>query len=120
MPPVQVTNFDDTYRAYKNYYISRNGSVKFEKIYDVVTNHSQCSRILQTSVNQRIAPSAGDFLTCIFSMSYFILAKNESRAMGALVFIFYWNERVNKNYNFATEQQLTNKITSIFGQLSMI
>ena len=119
MPPVQVTNFEDTYRAYKNYYIARNGSNKFEKIYDVVTNHSECSRILQYSVNNRMAPSAGDFLTCIFSMSYFILAKNESRAMGAIVFIYYWNERVNNHYGFATESQLSDKIRSIFGQLSM-
>jgi hypothetical protein len=119
MPPVQVTTFNETYQAYKNYYIARNGSNKFEKIYDVVTNHSECSRVLQVTVNQRITPSAGDFLTCIFSMSYFIIAKNESRAMGALVFIYYWNERVNKTYGFATEQQLSQKITSIFGQLSM-
>lgn len=119
MPPVQITTFNDTYKAYKNYYISRNGSNKFEKIYDVVTNHSECSRILQFSVNQNIAPSAGDFLTSIFSMSYFILAKNESRAMGALVFIYYWNERVNKQYGLAIDTQLCEKIRSVFGQLSM-
>ncbi|HHT21852.1 MAG TPA: hypothetical protein GXZ87_00865 [Bacteroidales bacterium] len=120
MPPVPITTFQETYQAYKNYYIARNGSNKFERIYDDITNSSKIDQILQWSINNRIAPNAKDFLIIVHTMSFFIIAKNETRAMGAIVALYYWNERVNRKYCLATEKEMSEKIKSVFGQLSML
>ncbi len=120
MLPFPITTFIQTYKAYKNYYISNNGSNKFEKIYDTVINSDKIKTTLQWSVNNRKAPSSADFLINIHSIGYFIIAKNETRAMGALVALYYWNESVNNHYHFANEQDMSDKIRSVFGQLSML
>jgi len=120
MPPVPISSFNDTYIAYKSYYIARNGSNKFERIYDDIINSSKINQILQWSVSNRKAPSSADFLVIVHTMSFFIIAKNETRAMGAIVALYYWNERVNKTYHFASEQEMSDKIKSVFGQLSML
>jgi hypothetical protein len=119
MLPFPITTFNETYQAYKQYYIARNGSDKFEKTYDIITNSEKIKKIFQWSINNGKAPTTKDFLIDIHSMSYFIFAKNETRAMGAIIALYYWNERINKSYHFATEQDLSDKIKSVFGQLSM-
>lgn len=120
MLPFPITTFNDTYLAYKQYFIARNGSNKFEKAYDIVTNSDKINRILQLSADQRIAPTSKDFLIEIHAMSYFIFAKNETRAMGAIIALYYWNERVNNSYHLANERDMSDKIKSVFGQLSML
>lgn len=120
MLPFPITSFDETYMAYKQYFIARNGSDKFEKIYDVITNSEKINKIHQWSVNNKKAPTSKDFLIDIHTMSYFIFAKNETRAMGAIIALYYWNERVNKFYHISNEQDMSNKIKSVFGQLSML
>lgn len=120
MPPVPISTFQETYQAYKNYYIARNGSNKFERIFDEITNSNKINKTLQWSVNNRTPPTSKDFLINVHSMSYFIIAKNETRAMGAIVALYYWNEKVNKTYHLATEQDMSDKMKSVFGQLSML
>jgi hypothetical protein len=120
MPPVPITTFIETYQAYKNYYIARNGSNKFEKIFDDIINSPKINQIFQWSVNNQKAPTSMDFLIVVHSMSYFIIAKNETRAMGAIVALYYWNERINKIYHLVSDQDMSDKIKSVFGQLSML
>ena len=120
MLPFPITTFNETYLAYKQYFIARNGSDKFEKAYDIITNSEKINKILQWSVNNKKAPTSKDFLIDIHTMSYFIFAKNETRAMGAIIALYYWNERVNRNYHFANEQDMSDKIKSVFCQLSML
>src|ERR1035437_4371506 len=107
MLPFPITTFNETYHAYKNYFIAKNGSNKFEKIYDIVTNSDKIKQTIQLSVNYSNAPSSADFLINIHSIPYFILAKNETRAMGAIVALYIWNEKVNTRYNFATERDMS-------------
>ena len=120
MLPFPITTFNETYLAYKQYFIARNGSDKFEKAYDIITNSEKINRIIQWSINNKNAPTSKDFLVEIHTMSYFIFAKNETRAMGAIIALYYWNERVNRVYHFADEQDMSDKIKSVFGQLSML
>ena len=120
MLPFPITTFNETYLAYKQYFIARNGSNKFEKAYDTVTNSDKIYKILQWSVGNRAAPSSKDFLIQIHLISYFIFAKNETRAMGAIIALHYWNERVNKIHHIASEHEMSDKIRSVFGQLSML
>lgn len=120
MLPFPISTFSETYQAYKQYYIARNGSNKFEKAFDVVTSSDKIKMILQWSITNRKAPSSKDFLIEIHAMSYFIFAKNETRAMGAIIALYHWNERINKTYHFASEQDMSDKIKSVFGQLSML
>lgn len=120
MPPVPISTFNDTYLAYKSYYIARNGSNKFERVYDIVTNSEKIIRILQWSVTNRVAPSSQNFLIEIHLISYFIFAKNETRAMGAIIALYNWNERINKTYHLASEQDMSEKIKDVFGLLSML
>lgn len=120
MIPFTITTFNETYNAYKNYYISRNGSNKFEKVFDVISTSSKINSILNWSINNRQAPTSRDFLIEIHTIGFFIFAKNETRAMGALVALYYWNEKVNKNYHLTTDQEMSDKIKSVFGQLSML
>jgi len=115
--PVPITNFNETYQAYKNYYIAKNGSNKFEKIFDEVTNSTQLKQLYQLSVSNRIAPTSADFLVAIVSIKYFIIAKNSTRVMGGLIGLFYWNETINRKMNLATEEEMTHKIKSVFDQL---
>ena len=120
MLPFPITTFNETYLAYKQYYIARNGSNKFEKAYDIITNSAKIDKILKMSINYKSAPTSKDFLIEIHTMAYFIFAKNETTALGAIIALYYWNERVNKRYHFASEQDMSDKIKSVFGQLSMI
>lgn len=120
MIPFPITTFDATYNAFKQYYIARNGSNKFEKAYDIVTNSDKISRLLQLSVRDRVAPTTRDFLIDICAIPYFIFAKTETRALGTIIALHFWNERVNKTYRFASESDMADKIKSVFGQLSML
>lgn len=120
MLPFDITTFYETYQAYKNYFIARNGSNKFEKAYDIILSSNKIQQILSLSINKRIAPTSKDFLIEIHMIPYFIFAKNETRAMGALIALNYWDERVNNIYCLASERDMSEKIKSVFGQLSML
>ncbi|MBN2890698.1 MAG: hypothetical protein JXL97_02420 [Bacteroidales bacterium] len=120
MLPFPITTFEETYKAYKNYYISRNGSNKFEKAYDTIVNSDKIGNIMRQSKSRFIAPSAKNFLVEIHTIRYFIFAKNETRAMGALIALYYWNETLNKTNQLASDQEMSEKIKSVFGQLSML
>ena len=119
MYPVPITNFKETYKAYMNYYIANNGSNKFEKIYDEVTNSPKVRQLFQWSVSNRTAPTSKDVLIAIVSTKYFIIAKNTTRGIGGLVALFYWDETINRKLNLATEEEMTHKIKSVFDQFSM-
>jgi hypothetical protein len=120
MLPFPITTFDDTYQAYKKYYIAKNGSNKYEKIYEIIFNSNKIDFILKHSVSDQIAPTAADFFVQIHAIGYFIFAKNETKALGILIAMNLWNEKINKRYKFATDQEMDHKIKSVFRQLSML
>lgn len=116
MMPFSVGSLEPTYQAFKSYYVAKYGSNKFEKLYDSVANSDRIRNLFRITVTERIAPSGTDFISMILELRYFIIAKNETRAMGAVVALRFWNEQVNHVHHFATPEQIDQKLQVIFNK----
>lgn len=120
MVPIQVTTFDETYEAYKDHYIYTYGKMKFDKTYDVIMNSNKIMSMFRDSFREGIIPTAKDVLLVIHSIGYFIMAKNETRGLGAIIALKYWNENYNKRYGLIESFEMDDKIKSTLKQLSLI
>jgi hypothetical protein len=119
MLPFQITTLEHTFLAFRTYYASKYGVEKYESLYNKVANSDKYSRLFGESIRMRIVPTAKDFIYTIAPIPYFLFAKGETRALGVVIAIRLWDERVNKVYSLATTQELDNKTRSVFIQLSL-
>lgn len=110
-------NFSLTYIEYRESYISNYGRDKFNKAFDAVINHEKTISLLRASKEKRVAPKGSEFCGLIFLMSYFIFAKNDTRAIGAIIALYLWNEKINNELRIADEKHLGWTIEEIFGFL---
>jgi hypothetical protein len=120
MVPFPVNSLEPTYNAFKSYYTSKNGSTKFEKIFDTVSNSPLVNNAFLETAQRRVAPSGTDFFELILSLRYFIFAKNETRALGAVIALKIWEERVNQVYKLATPESIDYKLEIIMKKLNLI
>lgn len=119
MLPFQITTLDATFHAFRTYYVSKYGTGKYETLYNKVANSDKFSRLFGESIRMQVVPTARDFINTIAVIPYFLFAKGETRALGLIIAIRLWDERVNKVYGFANTYELNHKMESIFQQLSV-
>jgi len=120
MVPIQVTTFDETYEAYKEHYIYSYGKKKYDKTYDVIMNSNKMNKMFRDSFSTGVIPTARDILIEIHSIGYFIMAKNVTRGLGAIIALKYWNDNYNKRYGLIEPFEMDDKIKSTLKQLSLI
>jgi hypothetical protein len=119
MLPFQITTLEATFKDFRAYYIMQNGTEKYESLYNKVASSDKFSRLFGESLRMQVAPTVKDFIYTIALMPYFLFAKGETRALGVLIAIRLWDERVNKVYGMITETELDRKVQSVFDQLSV-
>jgi hypothetical protein len=119
MLPFAITTLEATFQTFRSYYISQNGLDKYEILYNKIATSDKFSRLFGESIRMRIVPSAKDFICTIMSISFFLFAKDETRALGAIIAIRLWDERINKVYEMTTSQELDKKTYAVFQQLSL-
>lgn len=119
MLPFQITTLDATFQAFRTYYVSKYGAEKYETLYNKVANSNKFSRLFGESIRMRVVPTARDFINTIAVIPYFLFAKGETRALGLIIAIRLWDERVNKVYSLASAEELDHKTRSVFIQLSV-
>jgi hypothetical protein len=117
MIPFQITTLEATFKAFRAYYISQNGALKYETLYNKVASSGKFSRLFGESM--QMVPTVKDFIYTIAPMPYFLIAKVETRALGVLIAIRLWDERVNKAYRMVPPMELDRKVQSVFDQLSV-
>lgn len=119
MLPFQITTIEATFQAFRSYYISKYGIDKYETLFNKVASSDKFSRLFGESIRMRIVPTVKDYIYTIAPIPYFLFAKGETRALGILIAIRFWDERVNKAYGLASPQELDRKTISVFEQLSV-
>lgn len=110
-------NFSLTYIEYREEYISTHGRDKFNRAFDAVLNYEKTISLLRASEEKRVAPKGNEFCGLIFLMPYFIFAKNDTRAIGAIIALYLWNEKINNRLQILDEKHLSWTIEEIFGFL---
>lgn len=111
--------FENIYSSYKSHYISNNGSNKFERIYKEIIESKKVKETFEESARRKISLSGTDFFGLVFLLSYFVFAKNETRAMGSLVALKIWNESVNRNYMIANKNEVDYKAEVIMRNFNL-
>lgn len=119
MIPFQITTIEETFQTFRSYYVSKYGIDKYETLYYKVASSDRFSRLFGESIRMRIVPTVKDYIYTIALIPYFLFAKGETRALGVLIAIRLWDERVNKAYGLATAHELDRKTQSVFEQLSV-
>jgi len=119
MLPFQITTIEATFQAFRSYYIRTNGTDKYETLFNKVSSSGKFSQLYGESIRMRIVPTVKDYIYTIVQIPYFIFAKSETRALGVIIAIRLWDERVNRAFDLATKQELDQKTQSIFNQLSV-
>jgi hypothetical protein len=119
MLPFAITTLEATFQAFRSYYISQNGPAKYEILYNKVASSDKFSRLFGESIRMHIVPTVKDFICTIALIPYFLFAKDETRALGILIALRLWDERINKIYEMTTSQELDKKTYAVFQQLSL-
>lgn len=114
-----MKSFEIIYSSFKSHYIANNGSNKFEKIHREIIESKKVREAFEESARRQISISGTDIFGLIFLLPYFIIAKNETRAMGALVALKFWNESVNRNYTIADKDSVYHKVQVIMHKFSL-
>ena len=120
MIQIPTDSLENAYNTLKSYYIANNGSNKFEKIYSEIANSNKFKELCQFSIQNSSGLSGTEFFGLVFSLRYFIIAKTETRVLGALIALKLWNETVNKIYQFADEKAVNFKVKAIFGKFNLL
>jgi len=119
MLPFQITTIEATFQAFRSYYIRKNGTDKYDTLFIKISSSAKFSRLFGESIRMQIVPTVKDYIYTTAQIPYFLFAKGETRALGVIIAIRFWDERVNKAYNLATSQELDRKMQSVFNQLSV-
>lgn len=119
MLPFEITTLESTFRVFRAYYISKYGNEKYEALFNKVATSDKFSRLFGESIRMRIVPTVKDYISTIATIPYFLFAKDETRALGVLIALRLWDERINKVYEMTTVSELDKKTYSVFQQLSL-
>ena len=119
MLPFQITTLEQTFQTFRTYYVSKYGIEKYEALYNKIAISDKFSRLFGESIRLGFVPTAKDFIYTIAPMPYFLFARGETRALGVIIAIRLWDERVNKVYELANQIELDHKTQSVFEQLSV-
>lgn len=109
-----VSTLEGLYTLYKTQYIFNNGQAKFNKIEEKILNSAKIAQLLNLSITHVTDPSEADFGAHIHSITYFIFANAETCAMGELIAMKHWDEKVNARYNFCSDHALCLKGEAVF------
>ncbi len=101
--------FYNIYDRYKNYFIKKNGTLKFQKIEEKIHTSKSIAQLHGLTIQKKIVPTQADFGATINQMTYFIFAGGETIAMAQLIAIKYWNEEINTVYGLCAESMLAHK-----------
>lgn len=113
------TEFGAMFAEYRSYYINKNGISKYNKVHDNIQKSNKVSMLDGVSIRMKQAPTAKDYLNTLNTIPYFMFSGNETCALGAIIAIKLWNERVNQTYCFATNAELSHKVESVFKFLKL-
>jgi len=116
---IPTDSLENAYNAFKSYFIAENGSNKFEQVYSEIATSTKFKELCQYSIQNKSGLSGTEFFGLVFYLRYFIFAKNETRALGALVALKLWNDNVNKIYNFADKKSVNYKIETILAKFNL-
>lgn len=119
MIPFQITTLENTFKAFRAYYTSQYGVDKYETLFNKVSTSVKLSQLFGESIRMRITPSVKDYIITMATSPFFIFAKSETRALGVIIAIRLWDERVNKAFGLANQAELDQKTRSVFEQLSV-
>lgn len=87
--------FDETFEEYKDYFIKRNGYMKYNKVCDNIIGSSKLRSLIDMSKFRQVVPSETDFSIAVTSTFYFSFRGFEVTAMAVLISIKHWNDEVN-------------------------
>lgn len=114
--PLKST-FTELFNDYKHQFINQYGRTKFDEIFETVLNSSTIRELLTRAYVLNVAPSGKDYTTCILSMSYFILARTDTRLMGAILILYMWDQKNNKQNQHLDMKKIGYTVDDIFGNL---
>ena len=90
---------------YRNNFIRDYGRIKYDSIYEKISNSKHLRRGIRISKSKNSPLLAGDFLQ-IGAAHAGIFGKASTRIMGALVACELWNEELNYGYELASPEDL--------------
>lgn len=102
------------YQSFSDYYKSKYGNDKFEKVKSKVMFSNKLSELNGMSIQRLGVPTARDFLSAIKSMTYFMFASKDTTILACLLAIKRWDEQVNSVYHLATDYALENNVKGVF------
>ncbi|MDH6535298.1 hypothetical protein D0T51_09005 [Parabacteroides sp. 52] len=110
----KISTLENTCQSYSEYFISKHGIDKFNKVSEKVLISNKLAELHGISIQISGTPTARDFLSAIKSIPYFMLAGTDTTILACLLAIKQWDEKVNKVYHFAQPYALDNKVQSLF------
>ena len=111
--------FPLTYLEYREEYISIYGREKFNKAFDAILNFNKTILLFQASEKNKRPPRGNEFFGLVFLIPYFIFAKNDTRAIGSIIALYLWDEKINQKFKMSDGNYFRSTIEEIFSCLRM-
>lgn len=97
-------------------YIREYGSVKFNKLYETIMTANKLSGLLSKSKFQRATLDSSVVLSYICETPYFIFKSNWTQVVGAVLFLYRWDQEVNSELGLFSQEQLKLHAVSCYEQ----
>ena len=95
--------FEELVESFTNDYITEFGERTLRKIDKKLDNSRSVRRYLIKLQEINVEPLGKDLVICVMNMPYFMVAKRETVAMGAVLLLLKWNNLLNENNRLASD-----------------
>jgi hypothetical protein len=112
VPMIEQLTFHQICDRYVEAYTRSFGETKFKTIADKIWTSNKVSGFISKSRYEQWRPNPQTILDVLHTIPYFLLCRNETIALGGLLFIVRWNSEANESAQMTTEEQL--KMMALF------
>lgn len=101
-------SYEEILETYANYFRTEFGERKYESVYKKLKGSNKISSLIVDAGQRQIMPNAGDILSTINTIGFFIFSSGQVQALGALLAFASWNVNYNEYYQIADRYKLKN------------
>ncbi len=114
MLPFRITTFEMTFTEFHFYYEQKNGKDAYNKLYSKVINSNSLAKLNGLSISQKRTPTTHDFR--LIGHNMFLLGSMEKITLAAIIALWDWNMKINRVYNFASQETVDMICRNIIAQ----
>ena len=115
-----MSTYQETLNDYLNSFKLEFGERKFRKVENKIFNSNKVSSLINISRQRMVVPNQNDYLPMLHEIPYFIFARREIIAAGAILALERWNLECNKDLQLASDIDLSRILHGIFNEISQI